>query len=107
MEEELLNIGSEDYENDSAIAQLVEYGRQKSIVTIDDILRFFPEAEQDVDQLEEAFSALLNAGIQYSEESSGDEGDDEDPPLGCPGEHQHDPVALLDAVFQADVDRLI
>ncbi len=36
-----------------------------------------------------------------------DEGDDEDPPLGCPGEHQHDPVALLDAVFQADVDRLI
>ena len=38
MEEELMNISSEDYENDSAIAQLIEYGRQKSIVTIDDIL---------------------------------------------------------------------
>ena len=36
-----------------------------------------------------------------------DEGDDEDPPLRSPGEHQHDPVAFLDAVFYADVDRLV
>ena len=78
MEDELINIGNEDYESDSAIAQLVEYGRQKSIVTIDDILRFFPEAEQDVDQLEEAFSALLSAGIQYTEESSPEDGDEDD-----------------------------
>ena len=78
MEEELMNISSEDYENDSAIAQLIEYGRQKSIVTIDDILRFFPDAEQDVDQLEEAFSALLSAGIQYTEETPADDDVDDD-----------------------------
>ena len=78
MEEELVNFNSEDYENDSAISQLVEYGRQKSIVTIDDILRFFPDAEQDVDQLEEAFSALLSAGIQYTEENPTDDDVDEE-----------------------------
>ncbi|MBQ6504324.1 MAG: sigma-70 family RNA polymerase sigma factor [Flexilinea sp.] len=78
MEEEIMNISSEDYENDSAIAQLIEYGRQKSVVTIDDILRFFPDAEQDVDQLEEAFSALLSAGIQYTEEAPSDDDVDED-----------------------------
>ena len=30
------------------IARLIELGRQKSYVTLDDILHFFPEAEQDV-----------------------------------------------------------
>jgi RNA polymerase primary sigma factor len=32
---------------------------------MDDILHFFPDAEQDVSQLEEAFASLLAAGIQY------------------------------------------
>jgi RNA polymerase primary sigma factor len=49
----------------SAISKLIEIGHQKSYVTIDDILHFFPEAEQDVTQLEEAFAALMAAGIQY------------------------------------------
>jgi RNA polymerase primary sigma factor len=51
-----------------AVARLLELGRQKSYVTIDDILTFFPEAESDVDQLEEAFAALLGAGIAYIDE---------------------------------------
>ena len=51
-----------------AIARLIELGRQKSYVTLDDILHFFPEAEQDVQQLEEAFSALLSAGIPFMED---------------------------------------
>ena len=51
-----------------AIARLIELGRQKSYVTLDDILHFFPEAEQDVEQLEEAFSALLSAGIPFMED---------------------------------------
>ena len=53
-----------------AIARLVELGRQKSYVTLDDILHFFPEAEQDVEQLEEAFSALLSAGIPFVEDTT-------------------------------------
>jgi RNA polymerase primary sigma factor len=53
-----------------AIARLIELGRQKSYVTLDDILHFFTEAEQDVQQLEEAFSALLSAGIPFMEDAT-------------------------------------
>jgi RNA polymerase primary sigma factor len=68
IDDELLT-GIEEPDEHSAIARLVELGRQKSYVTIDDILGFFPEAEQDVDQLEEAFAALLSAGIPYVDET--------------------------------------
>ena len=52
----------------SAISKLIELGHQKAYVTINDILHFFPEAEQDVSQLEEAFAALMSAGIPYLED---------------------------------------
>ncbi len=69
IDEDLLSA-IEDHEDDHpAVARLIELGRQKSYVTIDDILSFFPEAEQDVDQLEEAFAALISAGIAVMEES--------------------------------------
>ncbi|GAB4544307.1 MAG: RNA polymerase sigma factor RpoD [Anaerolineales bacterium] len=61
---------SDEEEEFSAISRLIELGRQKSYVTLDDILHFFPEAEQDVEQLEEAFSALLSAGIPFMEDTS-------------------------------------
>jgi RNA polymerase primary sigma factor len=64
-EDLLSNIDDRDDNEHPAIARLIELGRQKTYVTIDDILNFFPEAEQDVDQLEEAFAALLSAGIPY------------------------------------------
>ncbi len=68
IDEDLLSA-IEDRENEHpAIARLLELGRQKSYVTIDDILAFFPEAESDVDQLEEAFAALISAGISYVDE---------------------------------------
>ncbi len=67
MDDALLNVVDEDEEY-PAIARLIELGRQKSYVTIDDILHFFPEAEQDVEQLEEAFAALMSAGIPYLED---------------------------------------
>jgi RNA polymerase primary sigma factor len=69
MDDVLINVVDEDEEY-PAIARLIELGRQKSYVTIDDILHFFPDAEQDVEQLEEAFSALLSAGIEYVEETA-------------------------------------
>jgi RNA polymerase primary sigma factor len=72
MDDTLINVVDEDEEY-SAIARLVELGRQKSYVTIDDILHFFPEAEQDVEQLEEAFAALIGAGIPYLEDETVDE----------------------------------
>ncbi len=78
MEDDILNTSDDEEENYSSIGRLIELGRQKSYVTIDDILRFFPDAEQDVDQLEEAFAALQSAGIQYIEDVGLDEpGEDE------------------------------
>ncbi|PWH14613.1 MAG: RNA polymerase subunit sigma [Anaerolineae bacterium] len=68
MDEPLLIV--EEEEEYSPIARLIELGRQKSYVTIDDILHFFPEAEQDVEQLEEAFAALLSAGIPFIEDTT-------------------------------------
>ncbi len=50
------------------ISRLLKLGRRKTFVTIDDILSVFPDAEQDVDQLESAFSALISAGIPYIDE---------------------------------------
>jgi RNA polymerase primary sigma factor len=64
----------EDY---SPVAQLIQLGRQKTYVTIDDILNFFPEAERDVDKLEEAFAALLSAGIPYLDDDTTIEPTDE------------------------------
>jgi len=69
IDEDLLNAIEERDDDHPAVARLIELGRQKSYVTLDDILSFFPEAEQDVDQLEEAFAALISAGIAVADES--------------------------------------
>jgi RNA polymerase primary sigma factor len=66
MDNPLLLEVDEEY---SPIARLIEFGRQKKYVTIDDILHFFPEAEKDIEQLEEAFSALLSAGVAFVEDA--------------------------------------
>lgn len=56
-------------QNTPGVARLVALGRRKGFVTIDDILGVFPDAERDVDQLEEAFVALLSAGVPYVDET--------------------------------------
>lgn len=70
MENEKISILDDDDDalGYSAVARLIEFGHQKTYVTIDDILHFFPDAEQDVSQLEEAFAALMGAGIAYVED---------------------------------------
>lgn len=78
IDEELLSSIEEHEDRHNAVAKLIELGRKKSFVTYDDILLLFPEAEHDVDQLEEAFSALVSAGIAYIE----------DPGLGGPTEQE-------------------
>ena len=66
MKNPLLVEVNEEY---SPIARLIELGRKKKYVTFDDILHFFPEAEKDIEQLEEAFSALLSAGVAFVEDA--------------------------------------
>ncbi len=66
-------------EENPAIDQLIEIGRERGYVTIDDILAFFPDAERDLDQLEETYAALLAAGVTYLDEvAETDEGPEED-----------------------------
>ncbi|MGD2157571.1 MAG: sigma-70 family RNA polymerase sigma factor [Anaerolineales bacterium] len=86
-DDELLNPFEEvEDPNFTKIAHLIELGREQGYVTFDDILKLFPEVEQDVEQLEEAFSALLSSGIPYVEDdeelelTTGDifDGEDED-----------------------------
>jgi len=70
MDKPIINIIEEDDDEFPAIARLIELGRHKTYITIDDILQFFPEAEQDVEQLEETFAALMSAGIPYVEDET-------------------------------------
>ena len=65
MAEQILEQPTLEYE--SPLAHLLQIGRDKGYVTLDDILEVFPKAEHNVDQLEEAFSALLTADIPYVE----------------------------------------
>lgn len=78
MDDDLINAVDEEEEEYPAIARLIELGRQKTYVTIDDILHFFPDAEQEVEQLEEAFAALMSAGIPYVEDLPVEEPTDEE-----------------------------
>jgi RNA polymerase primary sigma factor len=54
-------------EHENPLAYLLQIGRDKGYVTLDDISEIYPKAENNVDQLEEAFSALLTADIPYLE----------------------------------------
>ncbi len=89
-----------------AIARLIELGRQKSYVTLDDILHFFPEAEQDVEQLEEAFSALLSAGIPFVEDAASSE-PTEDELAAVEGTEPEPDISLDDYLANIDTDDTI
>src|SRR5512133_2724084 len=109
MDDVLINVVDEDEEY-PAIARLIELGRQKTYVTIDDILHFFPEAEQDVEQLEEAFAALMSAGIPYVEDSSPEEPSEEDLTLSEEGNddaEERDHELAVDDLANIDTDDTI
>jgi RNA polymerase primary sigma factor len=72
------DVAAQEEEN-QALEHLVEQGKERGYVTIDDILAVFPEAERDLDQLEEVYSSLLAAGIAYLDDvSEGEDPADED-----------------------------
>ena len=100
----LLEIPAEEplpaEEENTAIEQLIEIGRDRGYVTIDDILTLFPDAERDIDQLEEAYTALLAAGVTYlddvaeAEEAGEAEATEDD---GAREELDDDQIASVDA----------
>jgi len=60
----------------NTIEQLIELGKDRGYITIDDILGALPEVEQDLDQLEEMYAVLLTAGINVLDESVEEESTD-------------------------------
>lgn len=96
MDDPLINVVDEEDEEYPAIARLVELGRQKTFVTIDDILHFFPDAEQDIEQLEEAFAALMSAGVPYVEDDTNLEEPSEDELAGGEGEETERQIQIDD-----------
>ncbi len=70
IDERLLEEIEEQHESQYSIATLIELGREKGYVTLDDIASIFPESERSISQLEEVFAALLSAGIPYLEDDN-------------------------------------
>jgi RNA polymerase primary sigma factor len=65
--------------------QLISLGREKGYVTYEDILGFFPNAEKNLEQLEDLFAALTDSGIavvasedEGAEQLIDDDDDDDD-----------------------------
>jgi RNA polymerase primary sigma factor len=62
-----------DFDVDTTIhsfARLKELGTEQGHVTYDDILRLFPEVEQNIDYLDQISVAIRNAGITFIEDGS-------------------------------------
>jgi RNA polymerase primary sigma factor len=49
------------------VRRFVELGEEQGYVLLDDILKAFPQVEENLDLLEDIFDELLSAGIPYSE----------------------------------------
>jgi RNA polymerase primary sigma factor len=76
--ERLLEKIEEQHESGYPIASLIELGREKGYVTLDDISTVLPESERSISQLEEIFAALLSASITYIEDDKVTEPIEED-----------------------------
>ncbi len=70
-EEQLLEEDEGLVEDETGEEHLLALGYERGYVTYDDILRIFPEAEEDLDRLDEIISTLLDHGITVG---SGDAG---------------------------------
>ena len=68
IDERLIEVLAEEKDDPTALARLVKFGRKQGFITIDDIVKFFPRAETEIDQIEDAFEALICAGIPFAEE---------------------------------------
>ena len=73
-------IPEDDAAANPILEQLLELGKVQGYVTSDDILAAFPDAERDLDQLEEVYAALLRKNIRYLDEAP-DEDDAHDQEL--------------------------
>ena len=59
----VVNVGEEPMTEE----QLLTLGRERGYVTLEEIMVVFPEAENDVDRLDEVFTLLMENGIEVGE----------------------------------------
>ena len=59
-------------EENNGFLDLIELGREKGFLTLNEIFEILPEAQNDLQLLEETIMAIVKAGIQYSDEEAED-----------------------------------
>jgi RNA polymerase primary sigma factor len=60
-------LAADDQEGISAIELLLGLGRSQGYVTYDDVMEAIPEAELNIEQLEDALAALIEQGVEISD----------------------------------------
>ena len=99
MSDELKEAAIAAEQENPAIAQLVELGKERGYVTIDEILKVFPEVERDMDQLEDTYAALLSAGLSVLDGKV-----DAETPSESPAESSNAVGAAIEDNYLATVD---
>jgi RNA polymerase primary sigma factor len=84
-----------DHDLSLMVEQLGEINRERGFVSIDDVLAVLPEAENEVEQLEELLDAIESAGINYIEESEDtQEGEAESEPRHTKAKRTESPALI-------------
>jgi len=81
----------------SEISQLMKLGRKQTYLTDDDILAVIPEAEHDIDMLDQIFARMLAAGIRYFSDESEIEENPKTASVENKTTHDNDPLAGIKA----------
>jgi RNA polymerase primary sigma factor len=72
----LINIDEEKSSN--TFTRLEVLGSKKGYINYEDVIQFFPETKQDVDYLDQIYTALRNVGISYVEDDNLDDASNAD-----------------------------
>jgi RNA polymerase primary sigma factor len=82
-------------------AHLLSLAQDLGYITLDDVLAVYPEAENDLDQLEDVFQALLESGVEIGGLDSGQSKDEKKAPQVLPAETEDDDDFDDSAFFEA------
>jgi RNA polymerase primary sigma factor len=93
----------------SVFARLVEYGKEQGYVTYDQILKIIPEVAEDPHWLENAFAALIGAGIQYLDDDQDIEVNKLDPDRESQSDHRvgNDSIQQEKINYATDSDDMV
>jgi RNA polymerase primary sigma factor len=64
---------------EAALEYLLNLGRSQGYVSYDDVLQVMPEAESNMDQLEDTFASLFEQGIEVGQARDEDDASGDDP----------------------------